>query len=133
MNNAMVAQEKKKGTKRELSTLADQLQHVVRCTFFHSTTDALVTHAETHSSAAWSPRSPQSRHEVRSGMMEYTLIPPGAPRRPAAPRGDCNSSRCFRIMGCGAGWGSQWSQLMWDKQSSSDNIATKELIPTVVI
>lgn len=131
----MVAREKtRKDYKRELSTLADQLQHAVTvvcsgCTFFHSTIVALATHAETCSSVAWSPHSPQSRHEVRSGMMKYALILPGAPRRPAAPRGD----RCFRIMGCGARWGSQWSQLMWDEQSRSDNHTTKELIPAVVI
>jgi len=92
-----------KGTKREWSTLAYQLQHAVTVvhvhSIFHRTIDALVTPAWTCSSVVWSPHSPQSRHEVRSGMMESALIPPGAPRRPAAPEetGTADASRSWVV------------------------------------
>jgi len=131
-------QKKKKSTKRELSSLAGQLQHaatVLRAgrTFLRRIFDALASHA-----AARPDHHIRLNQGMRSDLAWWNMFLPHwngvammHPRDQQLPE-ETITSDASGSWGCGSCWGPEWFQLKWDKNSSTDNIATKELIPSVV-
>ena len=131
-------QKKKKSTKRELSSLAGQLQHaatVLRAgrTFLRRIFDALATRA-----AARPDHHIRLNQGLRSDLAWWNLFLPQwngvammHTRDQQLPE-ETVTTDASGSWGCGAYWGSEWFQLTWDDRCRSDNIATKELIPIVV-
>ena len=131
-------QKKKKSTKRELSSLASQLQHaatVLRAgrTFLRHIFDVQASHA-----AARPDHHIHLNQGMRSDLAWWNMFLPHwngvammHPRDQQLPE-ETITSDASGSWGRGSCWGPEWFQLKWDKNSSTDNIATKELIPSVV-